>query len=311
MTGTLVYSERASVALELLSFAATLKAPTAVALLGDEAGSHAEACFAHGAERAYVSADPALAGLPADVVATALRQIAEQATADVVLIGSTLRGREIAARLAQQLRCGCITDATSLRQEDGRLIATRYALGGNTVATQTLTSAHQVIAVMPQTFEVTPRPTDGEQIAAQLTLTPSPVTVVARHPKAAGTVDVAAAEVVVCVGRGIEQQEDLAMIQELAQALGGVVGCTRPISHDNHWLSEDQMIGISGKIVSPRLYIGIGLSGQIQHTVGVLGAKVTAAINQDRNALIFNAADYGIEGDLYEVVPRLVERLRG
>jgi electron transfer flavoprotein alpha subunit len=312
MSGVLAYSERESVALELLTFASTLKRPVAVALVGQEAAAWAKNCFAYGAQRAYMSTDPALTGLQADVLAEALAQITKQADADVILIGSTLRGREVASRLAQKLNAGCITDANGLRFEDGQLVATRYALGGNTIATQVIKSSVQVIAVMPQTIQAMPTGDGGsaEIIEARLLLAPSPVKRVERRPKQAGSVNVESAEVLVCIGRGVGEQSDLEMIQALADTLGGLVGCTRPVSHDKHWLSENQMIGISGKMSSPRLYIGIGLSGQIQHTVGIMGSKVTIAINNDKNAPIFKMADYGIVGDLYQVVPRLTGKLK-
>ncbi len=312
MSGVLVYSERESVALELATFASTLKRPVAVALVGQEAAAWAKNCFAHGAERAYVSTDPTLSELQADVLAEALAQITKQADADVILIGSTLRGREVAARLAQKLNAGCITDANGLRFEDGQLVATRYALGGNTIATLVIKSPVQVIAVMPQTIQATPTGDGGsaEIIEARLSLAPPPVKIVERRPKQAGSVNVESTKVLVCIGRGANEQSDLEMIQTLADTLGGVVGCTRPVSHDKHWLSEGQMIGISGKMSSPRLYIGIGLSGQIQHTVGIMGSKVTVAINSDKNAPIFKMADYGIVGDLYQVVPKLTGKLR-
>ncbi len=312
MRGVLVYSERESVALELLTFAAGLAQPVAVALLGQEAAAWAEHCFAHGAQRAYTCADPSLADPQADVLSEALAQIAKLADADVILIGSTLRGREAASRLAQKLEAGCITDAMGLRAEGDQLIATRYALGGNTISTEVIRSTLQVIAVMPQTFEARPLGTgnSGQVIEAALKLTPSPVKTVERRAKSAGSVNVESAEVLVCIGRGVGAQQDLDMIQALADALGGVVGCTRPISHDRHWLHEDQMIGISGKMSSPRLYLGIGVSGQIQHAVGVMGSKVTVAINSDKNAPIFKLADYGVVGDLYQVVPKLIEKLK-
>jgi len=311
MSGVLVYSERKSVALELLTFAATLGQPTAVALLGPDAAAWAGDCFAHGAGPAYTGDAPALAGLPSDVVSAALAQIVEQAGADVILIGSTLRGREVAGRLAQKLGAGCTTDANGLRFEDGRIVASRYALGGNTIATQVIRSDRQVIAVMPQTVEAAPTGAgSGEVVPVALTLSPSPVKITERRPKEAGSVDVESAEVLVCVGRGVDRPEDLAMVEALAAALGGVVGCTRPISHDRHWLSESQMVGISGKSSSARLYVGVGVSGQIQHAVGIMGARVTVAINKDRSAPVFKVADYGIVGDLYEVVPKLTERLK-
>ena len=118
------------------------------------------------------------------------------------------------------------------------------------------------------------------------------------------------AEVVVAVGRGLKRKEDLAIVEALADALRGELGCSRSLSSEHGWLSEERMIGISGKTCSPRLHVSVGLSGQIQHAVGIRGSKIIVAINQDRSAPIFEIADYGIVGDLYEVVPRLAERLR-
>jgi electron transfer flavoprotein alpha subunit len=191
-------------------------------------------------------------------------------------------------------------------------------LGGNTISTEVIRSMGspggdlQVIAVMPQTFEAMPlgAGNSGQVIETVPKLTPSPVKTVERRAKPAGSVNVESAEVLVCIGRGVGAQQDLDMIQALADALGGVVCCTRPISHDRHWLPEDQMVGISGKMSSPRLYLGVGVSGQIQHAVGVMSSKVTVAINSDKNAPIFKLADYGMVGDLYQVVPRLTEKLR-
>jgi electron transfer flavoprotein alpha subunit len=141
-------------------------------------------------------------------------------------------------------------------------------------------------------------------------LEPSATRLVERRPKEAGGVNVEEAEILVCIGRGLSEESDLTMIQNLADALGGVVGCTRAISHEYHWLSEEQMVGLSGKVSSPNLYIGIAISGQIQHTVGIRDSNVIVAINKDKNAPIFKMADYGIVGDLYQVVPRLIERLQ-
>jgi electron transfer flavoprotein alpha subunit len=311
MNGVLVYSERPAVALELLTFAATLQQPVAAVLLNQETKTWTEAYLVHGAQCVYSGNDPSLSNLQADVLSEALVQIVNMAEADVILVGSTLRGREVAARLAQKLEAGCITDAINVRFEEERLIATRYSLGGNTLSERLITSPKQVIAVMPQTFQAEPsaQAEDSEVIEVALQLTPSPVKTIERHPKPAAGVDVESAEVVVCVGRGLDSEDDLEMVRELASALGGVVACSRPISHDRHWLPEDQMIGISGKKISPRLYFGIGLSGQIQHMVGVMGAKVIVAVNKDPNALIFKNADYGIVGDLYHVIPRLTGQI--
>jgi electron transfer flavoprotein alpha subunit len=316
MSGILVYSEVEQTALGLLTrgrdLAAELGKPLAVALLGEGSAGRADACFAHGASRAWVGDDPNLAVFQASTYAAALAQIVAQAEADIILMGSTRRGRELAPRLAQKLSAGCVTDAIGLSLQDGRLVVERRALGGNTVSAEAITSPQQVIAVMPKLFDAEPGGTGmGELIEVALTLEPPATRLVERQPKPAGAVNIEEAEVLVCIGRALNEESDLSMIQELADTLGGVIGCTRPISHEYHWLLEDQMVGLSGKISSPRLYIGIGISGQIQHTVGIMDSGVIIAINNDKNAPIFKVTDYGIVGDLYRVVPRLIERLQG
>ena len=315
MSGILVYSEMESTALGLLTkgreLAAELGKPLAVALLGEEAAGRTDACFAHGAGQAFVGNDPALAVFQAATHAAALVQIIARAEADIILIGSTRRGRELAPRLAQKLAAGCVTDATKLSLQDGRLIVERRALGGNTISASVITSRQQVVSVMPRLFDAEPGGSgEGKVIEVALELEPPAMRLVERRSKEAGAVNVEEAEVLVCVGRGLAEEGDLPLIQGLADALGGVVGCTRPLSHESHWLSEDQMVGLSGKVSSPNLYVGVGLSGQIQHTVGIMDATLIIAINSDKNAPIFKVADYGIVGDLYQVVPRLVEQLQ-
>jgi electron transfer flavoprotein alpha subunit len=134
--------------------------------------------------------------------------------------------------------------------------------------------------------------------------------VIERKGQEAGSGDITAARVIVCAGRGIEKQEDLAMVRELADTLGAEIACTRPISEEKHWMTEESCIGLSAKEVKPALYIGVGVSGQIQHVVGIREAGVICAINSDENAPIFEAADYGIIGDLYKVVPALIAALK-
>jgi electron transfer flavoprotein alpha subunit len=315
MSGILIYSEVEQTALGLLTkgrdLAAKLGKPLAVALLGEESADRADACFAHGANQAWVGNGTGLTVFQAGTYAAALAQIAARAEADIILMGSTRRGRELAPRLAQKLSAGCVTDAIGLSLQDGQLVAERRALGGNTVSAEAITSPQQVIAVMPKLFDAEPGGTGaGELIEVTLTLEAPATRLVERQPKEAGAVNVEEAEVLVCIGRALNEESDLPMIQDLADTLGGVVGCTRAISHEYHWLSEEQMVGLSGKISSPRLYIGIGISGQIQHTVGILDSEVIIAINKDKNAPIFKIADYGIVGDLYRVVPRLIEQLQ-
>ena len=143
---------------------------------------------------------------------------------------------------------------------------------------------------------------------------PSPPTsaikVIERKVKEREEKDISEARVVVCVGRGMEKKEDLAIARQLAEVLGGEIGCTRPIAEEFHWLPEELCIGLSGVQVKPDLYFGVGVSGQVQHVTGIRNAKVIAAINKDENAPIFKAADFGIVGDLYDVMPKLISELK-
>jgi electron transfer flavoprotein alpha subunit len=313
MAELLVYSERVETARELVAggkgLAAALGLGVSAVALGPGAGSAASELAAAGADTVYVSEDAAFDGWPADAVAAGLAQIAQEAGADVVLVGSTRRGKETAPRLAQKLGAGCVTDATSVAVEDGALVAGRYAFGGATVAREKLTTAVKVVAVMPKTFSA-----DGAQAGAGAVQTPtlnveSRVKVVDRRPKEGDTVNLDAAPRIVGVGRGFGARDDLPLAEALAEALEAVVGCTKSLA-DFEWLGEDRIIGLSGAKTAPDLYLGVGISGQIQHTVGVAGAKLIAAVNKDKEAPIFAMADYGIVGDLYEVLPALTERLK-
>ncbi|HMK75491.1 MAG TPA: electron transfer flavoprotein subunit alpha/FixB family protein, partial [Thermodesulfobacteriota bacterium] len=123
-------------------------------------------------------------------------------------------------------------------------------------------------------------------------------------------VNLEAAEILVCIGRGLEKKEDLGIVEQLAKALGAEIGCTKSLCTDYQWLSEDRLVGLSGKKTSPRLVISVGISGQIQYTVGIRGARTAVAINKDKQAPIFAMSDYGIVGNLYDVIPLLAEKLK-
>lgn len=312
----LVFSERDELRWELLAGGKGLKEGLGLglsaALLGADVDMEGRAsdCFSYGADRVYYVEHPALKDLHVEPYAAALCRIAEQSGATILLLGSTKRGKELAARVAQKLGAGCVTDAIDLKVEDGRLLAARYSLGGNTVSTQLIKTEVQVVAVMPKTFEAQKEAREGELIRVDLPLEESQVKLVKRQGKGEEEVNIEEAETLICVGRGLVEEEDLGMIRQLAAALGGEIGCTRSLSADYHWLEESRMVGISGKRCKPRLCISIGISGQIQHTMGIMSSKIIVAINKDPQAPIFKVADYGIVGDLYQVVPKLIERLK-
>jgi len=313
MSSILVYSEQTGTALELVAAAQAL-APqlglsVSAAALGPDAAAQAAELAAHGAA-AFSCAEATLAGLDTATVAQALAAIARQADARVVLLGSTRRGRELGGRLAQKLAAGCVTDATSVAVEDGRLVAGRYNLGGATVQREVATTPVTVVAVMPKVFAA------GEPAAAPAAITPvslglpaPAVKLVETKPKEGESVDLSAAPRIVGIGRGLGKREDVALGEQLAAALGAELACTKSLA-DFGWLGEDRIVGLSGAKTVPDVYLGVGISGQVQHTVGIAQAKLIAAVNTDKEAPIFAMADYGIVGDLYQVVPALVEKLK-
>jgi electron transfer flavoprotein alpha subunit len=167
----------------------------------------------------------------------------------------------------------------------------------------------KVISTLPRSFEPHTEAVQGKIEVMDLKPVSNRVEVTERRQKTGERVSIESAEVLICVGQGIAKKEDLAMINQLCAAMKAELGCTRALSADFHWIAEDRMVGISGKKCKPKLHISIGISGQIQHTVGIMNSKLIVAINKDKEAPIFKIADYGIVGDLYQIVPRLTERM--
>ncbi|MGO9311837.1 MAG: electron transfer flavoprotein subunit alpha/FixB family protein [Syntrophobacteraceae bacterium] len=249
---------------------------------------------------------------PLESFVPVIADMARELSPDVFLIGATCRGKEIGARLATRLDTGLCSSCIGLKlDEKGKLLMDRLVYGGAGVQTVVCTGSPQMATVPPRTFEpAEPQPGRSGEIRELPPAPPSPVQVMGRAPRRTDAVDITAAKVVVCVGRGLGKQEDIDLARQLAQVLGGEVGCSRPIAEELQWLPEEVYIGISGKKVKPALYLGIGVSGQVQHITGIRDSKVIFAVNRDENAPIFEAADYGIVGDLYSVVPMLIDELK-
>ncbi|HEX75225.1 MAG TPA: electron transfer flavoprotein subunit alpha/FixB family protein [Dehalococcoidia bacterium] len=314
MPGVLVFSEKDEFALDLLpksaALAKQLEMELNVAILGPAAKSRATQYFARGASKAYISENELFTEFDAKVQSQALFEIAEVSQAEIMLLVSTKRGKEIASSLAQMLGAGCITNALDIKVEDSKLVASRYGLGGTTIVSEYIETPKKVIAVIPQTFEtIEVKSSDGQVIDVDLKLDKPEVKVIERKERKRESVDIEKTDVLICVGLGLKQKEDLGLIQELANAVGGEIGCSRDLASSLGWLSEDRIVGMSGKRCKPKVVFSIGISGQSQHVAGIVGAKTIAAINNDKNAPIFRVADYGILADLYEAVPLLTKRL--
>jgi len=255
-----------------------------------------------------------LAAYTPDGFTLALQQAIAQAKPDLVLLPHTYQVRDFAPKLAASLGKGMIGDCIAYRHENGKLTFVRQMFQGKTVADVVFEGAPPWFA----TFQAGAFRADlVAQGAAKAPVTPIPVELNAGQIRtkpleifreAKQAVDLTQAPILVSVGRGIKAPENIPMAQKLARLLGGELAASRPIC-DEGWLPMDRQIGSSGQTVAPKLYLALGISGAIQHVVGMKGSRTIAAINKDQNAPIFEVADYGIVGDLFEIVPALIEEL--
>lgn len=271
-----------------------------------------EECIARGADEVLVLAGLA-PGEPFGAHLPVIEQEARGGSPGLILLSATARGKEMAARLAARLGCGLCSGCTALAfdREARSLRMERLAYGGAAIQKLAAPSTPVIVTVPPRSFEAA-APLEGRQGRTRELPAPPPsaVKIVERKPKEKVAKDITEARVIVCAGRGFERKEDLALARALADALGGELGATRPVTEELHWLPEDLCIGLSGVQVKPEIYVGLGVSGQVQHMTGVRGAKVVCAVNRDENAPIFALSDFGIVGDLYDVVPKILEALR-
>lgn len=240
-----------------------------------------------------------------DSIAESLSGVIHSVGAEYVFIGSTANGREAAGMLSAKENMKSISEITSFEESSGKVSVTRFLYGGKSIATEE-TSA-KLFVYAPGISE----PTDsGKESPIEKIEMPEPATKLeSEEPKAAGGVDLEKAKIIVSVGRGLGSKEGLGIAEELARKVNGEIAGSRPVCLDYHWLSEDRQVGLSGKKVKPKIYIALGISGQIQHIAGMRGAKTVIAINKDKSAPIFEECDYGIVGDLFQIVPKLINAL--
>lgn len=228
---------------------------------------------------------------------------------ELLVLSSDKRAREITGQVAQRLERPIATEVSSLRLEEGKLIVERMTLGGKAIAIEEL-PLPAIVSVQKGKFKPPESPSIQEVVEIKLEKTAKRYDVIERRAKPKLGIPLDKAEVVVAVGRGFKRKEDLKLAYELSEALGGVVGCTRPLAADLKWMPEESWIGISGVRIAPKLLFVIGASGQQQFSAGIIDSKVIVAINNDPQAPIFENSDYGVVRDLYEFVPALLERLR-
>jgi electron transfer flavoprotein alpha subunit len=303
------------VSLELLSAAAGFAQKTGGAvgavLLGKELDAAVSSLTPY-ADRVYAIDDERFAVYTSDGYTLALTRLAEEYKPAVMLAGSTSMGRDLFPRVAMRLETGLASDCTDLDIEgEGKLVATRPIYGGKVFCQVAIPNSYpQMATVRPNTFGVeTPNKT-GELIKGDASFQETEIRqkVEGVEKVAQAMADVTEAEIVVGVGRGIKDPGNFKIVEAFADVLGATVGVTRAVV-DNGWWDVNDQIGKSGKNISARLYFAFGLSGAIHHVLGIQTCKTVVAVNSDPNALIFSYADYGLVGDMMQVIPLLKDEI--
>jgi electron transfer flavoprotein alpha subunit len=263
-----------------------------------------------GASKVLLAAHERFARYDADAVAAAVVAAVEAVKPAALLLASSAMGKDLAPRIAARLGVGLASDCTALAVEGGALRAVRPVFAGKAIQTVAFKAAPAIVTLRPKMFAAVS--TDGAVATVEpLAVDPPPARarVVDVAAASGGTVDLTEAEIVVSGGRGLKGPEHFALIEGLAKALGGSVGASRAVV-DAGWRPHSEQVGQTGKTVAPKLYVAVGISGAIQHLAGMTSSRCIVAINKDPEAPIFKVADYGLVGDLFEVVPALTEAVK-
>ena len=285
-------------------------------VIGSGVENVARDALCYGADKVILIDSPEYEYYTTDAFVGALASMARKYKPEVLMIGATNNGRDLAPRVSCRLKTGLTADCTEIGidEETGNMAWTRPTFGGNLMAVIMCPDHRpQMGTVRPGVFRkgaYDPSRT-GEIIREAFHVSPEEIRtrLVERVQEATADINLEGAEIIVAGGRGVGSAENFRQIQELADVLGAEVGCSRPVV-DAGWMSHIHQVGQSGKTVAPKLYIAIGISGAIQHLAGIAGADKVLAINKDPDAPIFSVADYGIVGNLNDVVPALTEAFR-
>ncbi len=308
----------APVSLELLGkgreLAGELNVHLSALLLGDDVERLVSKLFTHGADVVHLVEHALLGRYFNDSFVEAAAQLVERHRPEIILFGATVNGRDWAGALATRLRTGLTADCTglSIDRENRRLLQTRPAFGGNIMAT-IITPNHrpQMATVRPKVFTPMPIPEhEGQLVRDTVALSKDELkAVLKRFIAAEPEVNIADARIIVSGGRGVGKPENFKIIYKLAEALGAAVGASRA-AVDAGWILYPHQVGQTGRTVRPRLYVACGISGSVQHLAGMKTSEYIVAINKDPRAPIFTYADFGIVGDLHEVIPEIIKMLK-
>ena len=285
----------------------------AAVVLGNGIRAVAEEFATKKVDKVYTVEDEKLATYTPDAYVGALRQVVEKLNPKMVILSHTYRVRDFAPRLAAALGKTFVTDCITFRVEGSEVVFTRQIFQGKITTDVRINAAAPIFASFQAgSFRADLAEAGAAAVEAfAVDLSALDVRTVTEAPfqEAKQAVDLTQAPLIVAVGRGIKEKDNLHIIEELAAAMGAEIAASRPIC-DNEWLPMDRQIGSSGQTVAPKLYLAVGISGAIQHVVGMKNSQTIVAINKDAEAPIFDIADYGIIGDLFEIVPALTEEIK-
>jgi electron transfer flavoprotein alpha subunit len=286
-----------------------LSKEVAALMIGSGVTSLAGEAATFGIAKTFFVDDPKLARFSPDAYAAVVAEVVRQKGTTVVLMGATFTGKDVMARAAQLLGAGLAQDCTAFRANGGSVVFTRPMYAGKALAEVRVTSPVVAATLRSKSFKPVQAPVVG-QVEILNVAVPAPKVVVDAYERtASGKLDVTEADIIVSGGRGMQGADRWGVIEDLAGALGAATGCSRPVSDDG-WRPHEEHIGQTGKTVSPTLYIACGISGAIQHVAGMSSSKYIVAVNKDPEAPIFKVADYGIVGDVFEVLPALTAAVR-
>ena len=297
---------------ELTGAAVRLGGPVTVAVLGSGVDGLGEKAASYGANKVIVVDDPALEGLEGDATTAVAERLARETDPAVILIGQTMMGRDLGPRLAQRLGTAVAMDCVGLEMQGDKLLAERPAYGGAARARYTINGSPQIATVRVKALE----PPEAAAASAEVVKQPAGIDssvvkakVTSRRKEEAEGIRLEDAKVVVSGGRGLGGPEGFQPLEELAKVLGGAVGASRAVC-DLGWYPVANQVGLTGKVVTPDLYVAVGISGASQHMAGISSVKNIASINKDADASIFKASRWAVVHDWKEFIPAFIEEVK-
>jgi electron transfer flavoprotein alpha subunit len=276
-------------------------------VLGTGIESLAEELKKYGPDKIWVADDPVLADYTTDAYTNILSGLVQTADPAVIILGASAQGKDLAGRLAARLDAGVAMDCTAIKLDNGSLTYTRPMFGGKIVADVGIEGAPQIVAIRPNVMDITEAAKDSAIDKPAVEVGEVKTAVIEKTMDTGDKIELTEADIIVSGGRGTGG--DYAAIEALAAELGAAVGASRS-AVDEGWRPHSDQVGQTGKTVSPTLYVACGISGAIQHLAGMSTSKYIVAINKDAEAPIFSKADFGIAGDLFDVVPALTEEVK-